>query len=78
MTIKTVLDEFRGGEFGEAGWRDARGLCPLQVATGAVDQFGDNGYLQISWEYGLSIEDAEILMRWADTGKWTLERIYHA
>lgn len=84
LTIKTVLDSFiavgcarcsiqldglpkqpeNGGP-----WRTTDNLlhCPLAVATGEL-----RFYYKAAIKAGLAVEDINCLIRWADTGRWSM------
>lgn len=72
LAIKKVLDAFaveeilRTPEFYGDKWRTVDGKCPLQVVGGWI------GYLTITKNDGLSEEDQNLIMHWADYGNWPI------
>ena len=47
-------------------WRTITGLCPLQVWTITI-----NYAESIAWQRGLSAYTIVMLVKWADTGRWS-------
>ena len=70
MTIKDVLEAYAASEtvYDHAPHRTTGGACPLQVATGCPEDYVFNASLR-----GLSHQDSETIMLWADTGRWRID-----